>query len=327
MTKLLSVSDLRVGFVGDKGAVELLRGVDIDVGAGEIVAIVGESGSGKSLTALSIMGLLAAPLRVLGGRAIFDGVNLTDLAEDEMHRLRGNQIGMIFQDPLTALNPTLTVGTQLIDVLRCRQGCGKAEAYEQAIEALRAVGINSPEQRMRAYPHQMSGGMRQRILIAMVVQGRPKLIIADEPTTALDVTIQARIIALLLSIRESTNVSLIFISHNLDLVADFCDRVVVLYGGSVMEHGTTVQIISGARHPYTKALLECIPRLDGERGALRVIPGQSPRDPNSMAGCPFAERCSRATPICRSTFPQATEGAGNHVFYCWNPEPAEARAA
>lgn len=320
---LLSVRDLKVGLVRDGRPVELVRGINLDVGEGEIVALVGESGSGKSLTALSIPRILPPPLQTLGGKIVFNGVDLTQLSEKQIHALRGREIGVIFQDPLTALNPTLTIGTQLVNIVLSRSTCSKAEAREPAIRALRSVGIASPEHRMNVYPHQMSGGMRQRVSIAMAMLGKPKLILADEPTTALDVTVQARIVALLRSIRESTNVAIVFISHNLDLVAEFCDRVVVLYGGRIMEQGSSAQIINTPRHPYTKALLECIPRLVGAPGPLRVIQGLPPSNPGSIPGCPFAARCARALPVCHSSFPEATQEGRDHAFYCWNPEPVE----
>lgn len=321
MSTLLSIRDLKVGFLRGQETVELVRGVSIEVDVGETLGLVGESGSGKSLTALAALGLIAPPLKTFGGSVWFDGVDLTRLSERDLHKLRGRQIGIIFQDPLTALNPTLTIGAQIMDVIHSRFDCSKAQAYKRAIDAMRSVGITSPEQRMNAYPHEMSGGMRQRILIAMVVQGSPKLIIADEPTTALDVTVQARVIALLRAMQEATGAALVFISHNLDLVAEFCDRVIVLYGGRVMEQGRSKDLIESSRHPYTKALLKCVPRLDGTRGQLQVIPGHAPSAAGSTIGCPFSARCSRVLPVCRSALPVETSvGQRGHSFYCWNPE-------
>jgi len=318
---LLSIENLKIGYNRGKEIVELVRGISLDVGEGEVVGLVGESGSGKSLTALAIPQLLPTPLRVLEGKVVFNNTDLLRLSERRLHSLRGGDIGFIFQDPLTALNPTLSVGAQLVDVVKRHSKCSTRDARTRAVRAMRDVGIRSPEHRFHSFPHQMSGGMRQRVLIAMVLLGKPKLIIADEPTTALDVTVQARIIALLRSIRESTDVAIIFISHNLDLVAEFCDRVVVLYGGRVMEQGASANIVEAPRHPYTRALLECIPRITDDRGALRVIQGQPPQNPSSVAGCPFAERCARALPACETDFPDVVRGNTEQQYACWNPEP------
>ena len=323
MEKLLSIRNLKVGLSKEGHDVELVRGVSLDVGAGEIVALVGESGSGKSLTALSILRLLPSSLRVFSGEVRLDGIDLVQLPEHELHKVRGKQVGVVFQDPLNALNPTLTIGTQLMNVVLSRTDCSRKEAHQRAIEALRSVGINSVEQRMQAYPHQLSGGMRQRVLIAMVVLGPPRLVLADEPTTALDVTVQARIVSLLRHIRESSQVAIVFISHNLDLVAEFCDRVVVMYGGRIMEQGTSAQVTTAPRHPYTKALLACIPRLDAVPGPLQVIQGQSPSNPGLIDGCPFTARCARATSACHHNFPERVQEDVDHSFFCWNPEPRQ----
>ena len=317
---LLSLRNLKVGLRGGDAPRELVRGVSLDIDTGEIVGLVGESGSGKSLTALSITRLLPAGIEILEGQTVLNGVDLGRLSDAELHKLRGKEVGVIFQDPLTALNPTLTIGAQLVDVIRSRFDCSSKEARERAVAALRSVGILMPERRMHAFPHQMSGGMRQRVLIAMVVIGTPKLILADEPTTALDVTTQARIIKLLRGIQKSGNVAILFISHNLDLVVEFCDRVVVMYGGRILEEGSSAQIVAAPMHPYTKALLNCIPRIDGEQGPLRVIPGQPPANPGAIAGCPFAARCERATAQCESEFPPPSSGDAGHRFHCWNPE-------
>ena len=323
---LLSIRNLKVGLRGRDGSAELVRGMNLEIDEGEIVGLVGESGSGKSLTALSITRLLPAGIEILGGEVMFNGIDLNRLSDAELHQLRGKQVGVIFQDPLTALNPTLTIGAQIIDVVRSRFDCSGSEARERAIAALRSVGIPMPEQRMSAYPHQLSGGMRQRVLIAMVVLGTPKLILADEPTTALDVTVQARIVQLLRAIQKSGNVAILFISHNLDLVAEFCDRVVVMYGGRIMEQGSSAQIIATPRHPYTRALLRCIPRIDAEPGPLRVIQGQPPANPASITGCPFAARCERALPKCQAEFPPASDANAGQSIHCWNPESAQGSA-
>lgn len=314
-----------MGLVGSAPDLALVREVDLDVRAGEIVALVGESGSGKSLTALSMLGLLPSSLSVLGGEIRFDGIDLTKLPEQELHSIRGQQIGVVFQDPLNALNPTLTIGKQLANVIIDRTRCSRRAARQRAVEALVTVGITSPEERMDLYPHQLSGGMRQRVLIAMTIVGPPRLILADEPTTALDVTVQARIVEMLRRIRDASNVAIVFISHNLDLVAEFCQRIAVMYGGRVMEEGTSVQIVTAARHPYTRALLACIPRIDAPPGPLTVIPGQSPANPGLIVGCPFAERCVRAVSACSEGFPRVSDLGEGHRFACWNPFP-EAQA-
>ncbi|MGE0278530.1 MAG: ABC transporter ATP-binding protein [Nitrospiraceae bacterium] len=295
--------------------------MSLDIAPGEIVGLVGESGSGKSLTALSVPRLLPSGIEILGGEVLLNGHDLVGLPDRELHQKRGKEIGFIFQDPLTALNPVLTIGTQLIDVVRAHFEVSRAEARRRAIAALRSVGIPMPERCMKTYPHQLSGGMRQRALIAMVVLGGPKLILADEPTTALDVTVQARIIRLLGSIQESAQVAILFISHNLDLVAEFCDRIIVLYGGRIMEQGSSAQIMESPRHPYTRALMQCIPRLDGELGPLRVIPGQPPHNPGMIRGCPFAERCERRVEACANSYPVSTKHESGHSYHCWNPLP------
>lgn len=318
---LLSIRKLRVGVHGPQGTHELVRDVSLDIAPGEIVGLVGESGSGKSLTALSVPRLLPSGIRILGGEVLLNGKDLITMPDRALHRLRGKEIGFIFQDPLTALAPVLTIGTQLLDVVRAHFDVSKSEAHQRALNALRSVGIPMPERCMKAYPHQLSGGMRQRALIAMVILGGPKLILADEPTTALDVTVQARIIRLLRSIQESAHASILFISHNLDLVAEFCDRVVVLYGGRIMEQGSSAQIVGAPRHPYTQALMQCIPRLDGKLGPLRVIPGQPPHNPGLIRGCPFADRCERKVEACGAAYPDSTRHESGHTYHCFNPIP------
>jgi oligopeptide transport system ATP-binding protein len=315
---LLQIENLTIG-TGRSGAGErLVRDVDLQVNHGEALGIVGESGSGKSLTALSVAGMLPASLKVLSGRILFGGSSLVGLPEHALHTMRGKQISYVFQDPSSALNPTLTIGRQLTDVLR-RHTVGNRAALEQrAVAALASVGIPKPEARMRVYPHQLSGGMRQRVLIAMAMICGPKLLIADEPTTALDATVQAKIIDLFCQIRK-TGVSLMFISHNLDLVLQFCDRIVVMYGGRVMETGTADEIARCARHPYTLALLECAPKLGTRVQQLRVIPGQPPTDLSEIAGCPFAPRCPRTRAECRSLVPRQDHATETHSYACWNP--------
>jgi oligopeptide transport system ATP-binding protein len=317
---LLVIEKLSIGTGRPGPAERLVRDVDLQIRRREALAIVGESGSGKSLTALSIAGMLPASLRVLSGRILFEGKSISSLPEAALHRMRGEEISYVFQDPLSALNPTLTVGKQLVDLLKRHSRGTSAKLKERAAAALTDVGIAHPQSRMRSYPHELSGGMRQRVLIAMAMLCGPKLLIADEPTTALDVTTQAMIIGLFRQIRER-GVSLCFISHNLDLVSEFCDRIVVMYGGRVAEVGTASEIAGQSRHPYTKALLECVPKL-GRRGErLRTIEGQPPSDLTHAPPCPFADRCPRVQMRCWSETPPFVRASETHFYACWNPIP------
>jgi oligopeptide/dipeptide ABC transporter ATP-binding protein len=315
---LLRLENLSIGTQTGASRRPLVRNIDLEVRRGEALGIVGESGSGKSLTALSIARMLPASVEVLSGDVRFEGSSIHRLPEAVLHAMRGKEISYVFQDPLSALNPTLSIGTQLLDVLKRHSPATRRSLRKRAVEALANVGIEHPEARARAYPHELSGGMRQRVLIAMAMLCGPKLLIADEPTTALDVTVQARIVDLFRGIRRA-GVSLIFISHNLDLVLEFCDRIAVMYGGRVMEVGTAPEIARSARHPYTRALLDCIPRLGARIGRLRSIEGQPPNELADVPPCPFAPRCSRAKPDCRSQWPAWTEASADHGYACWNP--------
>jgi oligopeptide/dipeptide ABC transporter ATP-binding protein len=324
--QLLTLKKVSIG-TGRPGPSEhLVRDIDLHVARGEAIGIVGESGSGKSLTALSIAGMLPPALKVLAGEIVFDGKVISGLPEALLHQLRGTEISYVFQDPLTALNPTLTVGRQIIDVLRRHVGGSRTQLHKRAAESLRAVGIQDAEDRLRSYPHQLSGGMRQRVLIAMAMLCNPKLLVADEPTTALDVTVQAKIIDLFREILK-TGISLIFISHNIDVVLEFCDRVIVMYGGRVMEVGTAEEIAWRPHHPYTRALLECVPRLGVRVKQLRVIEGQPPTQLGDVPACPFADRCPRVQSRCRSDVPRLTRTSGSHAFACWHPELPLRRAS
>jgi oligopeptide/dipeptide ABC transporter ATP-binding protein len=266
-------------------------------------------------------------LNVMNGRITFDGRSISDLSEGDLHRLRGKDISYVFQDPLAALNPTLTIGRQMADVLKRHVGGSREVLRQRVVEALAGVGIQEPESWVRSYPHQLSGGMRQRVLIAMAMLCNPKLLIADEPTTALDVTVQAKIIDLFREIRR-TGISLIFISHNIDVVLEFCDRVLVLYGGRVMEVGTADEVGRRPQHPYTRALMECVPRLGTRLNRLRAIEGQPPTGGSQGPGCPFAERCPRAVSRCGTELPTASYVSETHAFTCWNPAaPMMARAS
>lgn len=315
---ILSIENLSIGLMAAGVPKPLVRGIDLTVAAGEAIGVVGESGSGKSLTALAIGGLLPAAMSTISGNITLDGIKITGLSEAQFHRVRGTKVGYVFQDPLNALNPTRTIGNHLLDVIRRHSDLTKAEARTKAVAALRSVGIAQPEDRLLAYPHQLSGGMRQRVLIAMALVCNPRLLIADEPTTALDVTVQTKIVDLFRDFREQ-GISIMFISHNLDLVLEFCDTIVVMYGGQIMERGTALEIAEMPRHPYTRALMECVPRLGNRAESLRVIPGQPPTLLGKTAGCPFAERCERALERCTAMRPEVSSASTTHVFACWNP--------
>jgi len=316
MAALLEIRDLRIAFPHASGMAEAVRGVTLDVQPGEAVGLVGESGSGKTLTALAVMRLIDAPGRIVGGSIRFRGQEVLSLSDAECRRLRGRQISMIFQDPLTSLNPAFTVGRQLVDVIVTHQGISRRLAAARAAEVLSVVGIPRPERRLASYPHEFSGGMRQRVLIGMAVACRPSLLIADEPTTALDVTIQAQVIALIRRLRVELGLSVLFITHNLDLVAEFCDRVAVMYAGAVMEEAPTEALFSTPRHPYTRALIRCVPRL-GESGVtLDSIEGAPPSPGSALAGCAFASRCPIVMDRCWTEAPPL-RAVGSQRVACW----------
>ena len=301
---LLSVKNLCTEFPVKKGVVKAVEDVSFEMDEGEILAIVGESGSGKSVTSLSVMGLLAEPGHVAGGSMEFMGRDLVRMSEKEYRELRGNEIAMIFQEPMTSLNPVYRIGNQIVEAIRTHEKIDKKAAMERAVDLLRKVGIPSPEKRVYDYPHQMSGGMRQRVMIAMALACNPKLLIADEPTTALDVTIQAQILDLLRRLRDEEGMSVVLITHDLGVVASLCNRIAVMYGGLAMEYGTTDQIFYSPRHPYTRALLGAIPNPRGrDCGRLVAIPGSAPSLIDPPAGCPFAERCEFACDRCREQIP------------------------
>jgi oligopeptide/dipeptide ABC transporter ATP-binding protein len=318
---LLRVDGLYVTFGSRANQRDVVRNVDLRVERGEVVGLVGESGSGKSLTALAIMQLLPTGARVSSGRVMFDGVDLLGLSRRAMNDRRGRDIAMVFQDPLTALNPTIPVGRQIYDCLRTHNDLGRKAAASRVEELLALVGIQHPHERARAYPHELSGGMRQRVLTALAIACGPKLLIADEPTTALDVTVQAQIMALLDRIRRELGIAVLFISHNLDLVAEICDRTCVMYAGSVVESGPVETLFAAPKHPYTRQLLRCIPRLgevplDGGTGPMPTIPGLPPRAGELPPGCAFAPRCDAAEPRCASERPPIWREPG-HMAVCW----------
>ncbi|MCE5171575.1 ABC transporter ATP-binding protein [Paenibacillus profundus] len=317
MTELLSVQQLRTSFMTRGGEVQSVRGVSFDVREGEVIGIVGESGSGKSVTAKSLIGLIPPPGQIKSGEVWFRGENILAMSEKELRRIRGNRIAMIFQDPMTSLNPVVKVGAQIIEVLQRHKKLGKAEARARAIELLRQVGIPSPETRIDQYPHEFSGGMRQRAMIAMALSCQPELLIADEPTTALDVTIQAQILGLMKQLRDTTRTAILLITHDLGVVAQVCTRVVVMYGGLIMEEGSVEDIFERPQHPYTQGLLRSIPKVaDGQRERLATIEGTPPNLLDPPEGCPFMERCAYATEQCRQMPPYVTTEPG-HRSLCW----------
>ncbi|PTX59124.1 oligopeptide transport system ATP-binding protein [Melghirimyces profundicolus] len=323
--KILEVNDLHVSFKTYNGEVQAVRSVSFDVKKGETVAIVGESGCGKSVTSQSIMRLIPEPPGwIKSGEVLFDGKDLTKVSEKEMEGIRGKDIAMIFQDPMTSLNPTMTVGKQIMEGLVKHQNMGKAQAKERALEMLRLVGIPSPERRINQYPHQFSGGMRQRAMIAIALACAPQLLIADEPTTALDVTIQAQILDLMNDLKERLGTSIILITHDLGVVADVADRVVVMYAGKVIESGTVEEIFHRPRHPYTWGLMGSMPRLDLTRDKeLSPITGTPPDLLSPPKGCPFAARCKHAMKVCQREMPETTQvrGSGSHKVNCWLEHP------
>jgi oligopeptide transport system ATP-binding protein len=294
---------------------------------GEIMGIVGESGSGKTVEASTVMGLLPANACVTSGNVLFEGRELLDLTERQRVAFRGKEAGMIFQNPMTSLNPVYTIGRQLTEALLVHdKAMTKKEAHERAVQMLTHVGINQPEQRMKQYPYQLSGGMRQRVMIAMGILCHPKLLIADEPTTALDVTIQAQILDLIHTLRQETGMAVLFITHNLGVVAEICDSVTVMYAGQVVEQGDVREVFYNTKHPYTQGLLTSMPSLEGENHRLTAIPGNPVNLLELGAGCPFAERCTHCMPICRAKKPPERTFAPGHMAACWLNEPNAVRS-
>lgn len=316
MDDLLRVEQLQISFDTPAGRFLAVDGVSFAVQPGKTLCIVGESGSGKSVTSLGIMRLLQSPpARCTGGSIWFEGENLLQKKEKELRRIRGSQISMIFQEPMTSLNPVLTIGFQITESLRAHQRMDRAAAWKQAAALLQMVGITDAEKRLKEYPHQMSGGMRQRVMIAIALACSPKLLIADEPTTALDVTIQAQILRLLKELRQKTGMAIILITHDLGVVAEMADEVVVMYAGKVMECGSVHDIFERPSHPYTKGLMDCIPKLSGQRQRLTTIEGTVPKLGGFPAGCRFSTRCPYCTDQCRSIQPEKM-GKDGHFWLC-----------
>ena len=329
MEALLDVRSLRTHFHTSAGVIRAVDGVSWDVRKGETVALVGESGCGKSVSALSVMRLVSAPAgRIVDGEILFNGRNLLALPEEEMRRVRGREIGMIFQEPMTSLNPVLTIGRQLTETLETHLGMTHPEANARAVELLGLVGITDGLRRLRQYPHQFSGGMRQRIMIAMALSCNPALVLADEPTTALDVTIQAQILELMKSLSRRLGAAIMMITHNLGVVARYADRVNVMYAGKIVERGTAREIYANPRHPYTLGLLRSVPRLDEPRRAkLQPISGQPPDLSRLPVGCSFAPRCAFAIDRCREEEPGLEPVAADHLSACWLANELHAPAA
>jgi peptide/nickel transport system ATP-binding protein len=319
---LLAVDNLTVAFETEGGPRRVVEEVSLSVAAGRTVGLVGESGCGKSVTAMSIMRLLSSPpARVLGGRILFEGSDLLALDAEAMRAVRGDRVGMVFQEPMTSLNPVLSIGFQIQEVLRLHRGLGRREARLQALDMLRHVGIGAPERRLGQYPHQLSGGLRQRVMIAIALVCRPRLLIADEPTTALDVTIQAQILDLLRGLKRELGMALLLITHDLGVVAEMCDEVAVMYAGRIVERAPAAELFRRPRHPYTTGLLAARPRLAPKGGKLPTIPGTVPPPGARGLGCSFAERCQRALPRCRAERPALAAVGEDHVAACWNPAP------
>jgi oligopeptide transport system ATP-binding protein len=327
-TPLLNLVDLYVQFNTPEGTIYAVNGVSFDIYEGDAVAIVGESGCGKSVCMMSILGLIPIPPgEIPAGQAIFEDRDLLQLSEKDLEQVRGQQIGMIFQDPMTSLNPVLTLGRQLTEALLHHCPMSSEEANQRAIELMELVGISDPERRLRNFPHQFSGGMRQRVMIAMMLACNPKLLIADEPTTALDVTIQAQIVDLVLEIRKKIKMSLIWITHDLGVVANVADRVLVMYGGTIVEEADVDQLYEQPQHPYTMALLAALPNVNQRRSSrLKSIPGAPPIIMSELVGCPFAPRCEFVIDRCHQERPLLEIIGPNHKAACFvNPYSGEAK--
>lgn len=321
---LVDVRNERLSFFTPAGEVKALNDVSIHLKEGEVLGIVGESGSGKSVTAYSLMGLTAYPGKLLGGTLDFNGHHIHDMSEKEFSKMRGNEVSIIFQDPMTSLNPVYTIGNQIMEVILLHTNVDKKKAKDRAIELLTLVGINEPEKRLRQYPHELSGGMRQRVMIAIALACEPKLLIADEPTTALDVTIQAQILELMIELKNKLGMAIIMITHDLGIVANMCEKIAVMYAGRIVEYGTCDDIFYNPKHQYTKGLLESIPKLDSKQHE-RLIPIEgNPVDLlNPPEGCAFAPRCKNCMKICLHEMPPATEFENEHYAHCFMNQKAQ----
>ena len=321
MKTLLKITELKTYFYTFEGVVKAVNGVNLELKKGQTLGIVGESGCGKSVTALSIMRLIPDPPgKIVEGKIIFEGIDLARLSEKEMRRVRGKKISMIFQEPMTSLDPMFTIGHGIIEVLKLHQGIKKDLARKKAIEILRTVGFSDPEERIDVYPHELSGGMRQRAMIAMALACNPSLLIADEPTTALDVTIQAQILKLIDDLKEQFNTSVLLITHDLGVIAESCDNVVLMYAGYVVEKASVNNFFNNPLHPYAKGLMKSIPRLDVNRKKLDIIKGSVPNLFQMPSGCPFHPRCDYCFNKCKKTIPKLKEIEPGHCVRCWYVE-------
>ncbi len=318
---LLDVRGLKTYFYTEDGVVQAINGVDFTIRPGEVMGLVGESGSGKSVTSLSIMQLLAASGKIVEGRILFKGVDLAQLSEEEMVELRGNEISMIFQQPTSCLNPVFRIGDQIAETLQTHQKLSKQEASKQAIDLLRIVGIADPQRRAQAFPHEISGGQAQRVMIAMALACEPSLLIADEPTTALDVTIQAQILDLMRKLRNETNTAILLITHDMGVIAEMCDKVAVMYAGQIVEYTDVYTLFDEQLHPYTEGLLAAIPVLGEMRAQLAVIPGSVPNLIRLPSGCKFSPRCPYAKEYCTAHEPALVEVEPNHRVRCFMRHP------
>ena len=314
---LLEVNDLHTSFYTPAGEVKAVNGVSFNLERGKVLGIVGESGSGKSVTAYSIMQILEKTGKIVSGSVKFDGQELVGIGEDGMKKIRGNKISIIFQDPMTSLNPTYTIGHQLMEAILLHTGRNKQQAWDRAVEMLRLVNVNEPEKRMKQYPYEFSGGMRQRVMIAMALACEPDILIADEPTTALDVTIQAQILELMQSLQKELGMAIIMITHDLGVVAQMCDEVIVMYAGSICEQGTADEIFYNPKHEYTKGLMRSIPTVDSDGSRLHPISGTPIDLLNMPKGCPFAPRCDAAMKICMRQRCERMQINADHQAACW----------
>ncbi len=318
MTKLLEIRGLRTTFNTDEGKVRAVNDVSLDIESGEVVGLVGESGCGKTAVSLSILQLLPTPPATIdGGEIRFEGRDLLTVSQDELRRIRGNEIAMIFQEPMTSLNPVFTIGNQLMESIALHQGLTGTALRERAIVMLRLVGIPRAEEVIDEYPHRFSGGMRQRAMIAMALSCNPKLLIADEPTTALDVTIQAQILELMRELSERIGTAILFITHDLSVIAEMADRVAVMYAGKVVEEADVTTLFHDPRHPYTQGLIRSRPTIEGNGERLQYIPGNVPNPLEMLAGCPFHPRCPHAMEVCKERMPSVTTFAARHAVRCW----------
>ena len=316
---ILHVDSLHISFATNEGRINVVEDISFFIGSGEIVGLVGESGCGKSVTAMAIMRLnQSPPSSVEYGRIFFKGNDILSLDESSMRHIRGNRIGMIFQEPMTSLNPTFTIGYQVAEVFRCHLELSQNEANNKTVEMLDLVGIGGAQRRMEQYPHELSGGLRQRVMIAIALACRPELLIADEPTTALDVTVQAQILDLLRTLQSEMNMSVLLISHDLGIIAETCDRVYVMYAGRIVEQASVVELFRNPLHPYTTGLMSSSPRLGQSKKRLPMIPGMVPSPSQRGTGCYFTDRCSKASEYCRHNTPTLEAVGDKHQVACWN---------